>query len=121
MESLFSLIIATALLLGSPGPATLALAATGATFGIKTGSRFLAGILIGLCIVILGAGLGLSALFTAFPSVRLSMQVIGGLYILYIAYKIATAPLLNAHEARQSNAPTLLDGFILNLLNLRAC
>lgn len=120
MESLFSLIIATALLLGSPGPATLALAATGATFGIKTGSRFLAGILIGLCIVILGAGLGLSALFTAFPSVRLSMQVIGGLYILYIAYKIATAPLLNAHEARQNNAPTLLDGFILNLLNPKA-
>lgn len=41
LESIVSLIAATGLLLGSPGPAPLALAATGATFGIRRGAPFL--------------------------------------------------------------------------------
>ncbi len=41
VESIVALITASALLLGSPGPAPLALAATGATYGIKGGIPFL--------------------------------------------------------------------------------
>lgn len=55
LESIVSLIAATGLLLGSPGPAPLALAATGATFGIRRGAPFLAGILLGLSVAIIGA------------------------------------------------------------------
>lgn len=62
LESIVSLIAATGLLLGSPGPAPLALAATGATFGIRRGAPFLAGILLGLSVAIIGASIGLAAL-----------------------------------------------------------
>jgi len=44
-ESVLALIIATSVLLGSPGPAPLALAATSATFGIKNSLPFYFGIL----------------------------------------------------------------------------
>lgn len=120
MEALLSLIIATSLLLGSPGPATLSLAATGAAFGIKGGIKFLTGILCGLIFVIPGSGLGLAVLFASFPDIKISVQVLGGLYIVYVAYKIATAPLLTSNHPTASNSPTLLDGFILNLLNPKA-
>jgi threonine/homoserine/homoserine lactone efflux protein len=118
LESFISLIAATALLLGSPGPAPLALAATGATYGIRQGTPFLLGILCGLSFAIIGATAGLSALFTAFPNVRITCQLIGAAYIIYIAFKIAFAPVV-ANNSAQS-APKFKDGLILNLLNPKA-
>lgn len=84
LESLISLVVATALLLGSPGPAPLALAATGATYGVKKGAPFLVGILSGLAVAIVGATVGIAALFNAFPSVKVTVQVMGALYIIYV-------------------------------------
>ena len=118
IETLLSLITATALLLGSPGPAPLALAAIGATYGVRKGLSFLIGILAGLACAIVGAVVGLSTLFAAFPTVKLACQLIGGAYIVYIAFKIARAPIVE-NTAPQS-PPTFYDGFILNLLNPKA-
>ena len=118
LDSFIVLITATALLLGSPGPAPLALAATGATFGVKKGIPFLTGILFGLSVAIIGATAGLAALFTQFPNFRLVCQLIGGAYISYVAYKIASAPIVTSQRAQA--APSFKDGFILNLLNPKA-
>ena len=119
LEAVLSLLLATTLLLGSPGPAPLALAATGATFGIKNGMPFLIGILLGLCVVIIGTAAGMAALLATMPATRTGVQLLGALYILYVAYKIATAPILNAQDT-DITAPSALDGFMLNLLNPKA-
>ena len=119
-ESLISLAIATLLFLGSPGPAPLALAATGAAFGIKRGLAFLFGILAGLAFVILATSLGLAALLQNLPELRLFLQLLGGLYIIYLAFKIAGGPLISPLENpdnAQSKPPNFIDGLILNLLN----
>lgn len=118
LEPFIVLITATALLLGSPGPAPLALAATGATFGVRKGMPFLAGILLGLSFAIIGAIAGLAALFSQFPNFRFICQLAGGAYILYIAYKIASAQPIAAQGSQI--APSFRDGFILNLLNPKA-
>lgn len=120
LESIVTLVSATALLLGSPGPAPLALAATGASHGVKRGFPFLAGILVGLSVAIIGAISGLSALFSAWPELRFSVQVAGALYILFVAYKIASSPVLSADRSGGAAAPAFLDGFVLNLLNPKA-
>ena len=117
-EPVISLIVATGLLLGSPGPAPLALAATGATYGIRKGIPFLIGILFGLSFAIVGASVGLAALFSAFPNLQIVCQLIGAAYIVYIAYKIATAPTISNDISHC--APQFKDGFILNLLNPKA-
>ena len=117
-EPFVSLIIATALLLGSPGPAPLALAATGAAYGVKKGVPFLYGILFGLSIAIVGATVGLATLFSSFPNLRFICQIIGAMYIAYIAFKIATAPIVS--RSTSVTAPSFKDGFILNLLNPKA-
>jgi threonine/homoserine/homoserine lactone efflux protein len=120
IDAVFSLIIATALLFGSPGPATLGLAATGATVGFKKGLGFLAGVLLGLLVATIGAAVGIVSLFSAFPNIALSLQIIGSIYILYIAYKIASAPVLKSENLNAIKAPNFSDGFILNLLNPKA-
>ena len=119
-EAIITLITASTLLLGSPGPATLGLAAVGAVFGVKQGLRFLAGILTGLGAAIFGASLGLAALFAAFPGARITVQIIGGLYICYIAYKVATAPHAVDSATVSQSRPGFADGFFVNLLNPKA-
>lgn len=119
IEALIALASATALLLGSPGPAPLALAGTSATFGIRRGLPFLAGIVAGLGIAIVGATVGLAALFAAYPGARFTVQLLGAAYIGYVAFKIATAPTVAAGSAAGA-APRFVDGFILNLLNPKA-
>lgn len=119
-DAFSTLLITTALLLGSPGPATLALAAVGGSAGFRRGIPFLSGILCGLAVAIAGAGLGLVSLFTLFPATKLVMQLAGGTYILYIAWKIASAPLNSNENDARGSLPKFRDGFILNLLNPKA-
>lgn len=119
-EYITSLIVATILLLGSPGPAPLALAGVGATYGVKRGVPFLLGILFGLIIVIFGAAVGLAAVFSTFPGLKLLVQILGAIYIVYVAQKIARAPILKAEGQSLGSIPKFTDGFILNLLNPKA-
>jgi threonine/homoserine/homoserine lactone efflux protein len=118
LDAVLALIWATALLLGSPGPAPIALAATGATYGTRQGLPFLFGILAGLSFAIVGASAGLATLFTAFPDIKVACQFIGAGYIFYIAIKIAKAP--TALATANVDAPRFRDGFVLNLLNPKA-
>jgi len=120
IEAYLTLISTTALLLGSPGPAPLALAASSATFGIKRAIPFLLGILAGLSVAIITATTGLAVLFDTYPEIRFAVQLVGGLYIIYIAYKIATASVSPEAGVASESTPTFLDGFILNLFNPKA-
>lgn len=120
LDALVSLVVVSVLLLGSPGPAPLALAATGAGFGFRRGVPFLLGILSGLAVAIALGAVGVTAIFEASPSSRLAMQVLGGLYICYLAYKIATGPIGLSEHSAGTHAPRFHDGFILNVLNPKA-
>lgn len=118
LEQTIMLITATALLLGSPGPAPLALAATSATFGVRNSIPFLLGILSGLIVVIIAASTGFAVILSAVPQLKFVLQVMGAIYIGYVAWKIATAPIKTAKA--DLKCPSLVDGFMLNLLNPKA-
>ncbi len=120
IDALVSLIIASFLLLGSPGPTPLALAAVGAAFGFRDGTPFLFGILVGLAAVVSLGAAGMSAFFEAFPNSRFFVQLCGGLYICYIAFKVAIAPVSAGEQALAGAAPSFKDGVIFNLLNPKA-
>lgn len=70
LEAVSSLVVATALLLGSPGPAPLTLAVTGAEFRLRGGAPFLIGILSGLAVAIILGSAAVVALFNALPASR---------------------------------------------------
>ena len=120
IDTLGSLVITSALLLATPGPAPLALAATGAVFGVRRGVPFLLGILCGLLSVIVLSGTGVAVVLATMPSSRLALQLIGAAYILYVAYRIASAPIVRHQSASSGNAPSFLNGFVFNLLNVKA-
>ncbi|TQF67940.1 LysE family translocator [Pseudoalteromonas luteoviolacea] len=117
-EALLSLALTTFLLLGSPGPAPLALAAVGASIGVRAGMSFLIGILSGLLVAIIASATGLGALLLSFPQLTKILQLGALAYLFYVAYKIAS----NNSGLAELNNQTLgfKDGFILNLLNPKA-
>ncbi|KID56114.1 lysine transporter LysE [Pseudoalteromonas luteoviolacea] len=118
LEAIISLAFTTFLLLGSPGPAPLALAAVGASSGVREGVPFLLGILSGLLVAIVASATGLGALLLSFPQLTHVLQVAALLYLLYVAYKIATNK--SALSSTGDKSVGFMDGFILNLFNPKA-
>ncbi len=75
----------------TPGPNNILLAASGVNFGVRASYPQMAGIFVGVVGVTLATGLGLGAVFSEYPVVRDVMRVLGFVYILYFAWRIAFA------------------------------
>ncbi len=119
MDAYTGFILAALALTGSPGPNTLSLAAVGAAFGRKRGLKYMTGLSFGVVLVILITGTGISGLVLAIPGAAPVIAAIAGLYFLYLAYRIATAPpVVSAPDT--ANDPKWYDGVILSLLNPKA-
>ncbi len=75
----------------TPGPNNLMLMSSGANFGLKMTVPHLMGVVVGFAIMIELVGLGVMQLFNAFPVTYDILKVLSIIYLLYLAYKIATA------------------------------
>jgi len=119
MVSHILILLMTALpLMGSPGPATLSLAAVGAAFGACNGLRYLAGIIMGTACVLLLAASGITGAFFAIPAARIVVFALGAAYVVYLAYRIATAPPVSINNADEK--PSMAGGFLLAIANPKA-
>lgn len=119
MEALGSFILAALVLIGSPGPNTLSLAAVGAAFGRFRGLRYMAGLNLGMAVVILIVGSGVSSLLLAVPGTEPIVTVLAGIYFIYLAYRIATAPPLKS-AVEPGSEPKWFEGAFLSLVNPKA-
>lgn len=81
----------------TPGPNNAMLMASGANFGFARTLPHLAGVAIGFAVLLLAVGLGLGGLFTAFPALHTVLKVVGAAYLLWLAWKIATAKGVGGH------------------------
>lgn len=118
MDSLIALLIAALALMGSPGPATLSSAAAGAAYRVRA-VPYVAGVSSGTITVILLVAAGVTGLVTSVPGAAPVITVLAGAYILYLAWKIATAPPAGALDS-QSHAPPFLGGYALAVANPKA-
>jgi threonine/homoserine/homoserine lactone efflux protein len=116
MDALPGFLVAAVALAGSPGPATLSLTATGAAFGARRGTAYLAGIVIGMVAVMAVVASGLVGLVLAVPGAMPVVTALAAAYFVYLAWRIATAPALG-DGAGQHRAPTFAAGLLLSLVN----
>ncbi|HEY9217956.1 MAG TPA: LysE family translocator [Phenylobacterium sp.] len=85
----------------TPGPNNAMLLASGANFGLRRTLPHMAGVSAGFFVVIVAAGLLLGGLFAAVPQLHGVLKVVGGAYLLYLAWKIATSkPAAGEAQAR---------------------
>jgi threonine/homoserine/homoserine lactone efflux protein len=116
MDGLPGFLLASIALAGSPGPATLSLAAAGAAFGARRVAGYFIGIVVGMVAVMAITASGLVGLLLAVPGATPVVTVAAALYFVWLAWRIATAPPLT-QEAGQRRPPSLAGGFALSLIN----
>ncbi|MFQ5967976.1 MAG: LysE family translocator [Acidimicrobiia bacterium] len=73
----------------TPGPNNVMLWASGVQFGLRPTLPHVFGTSIGIGTMAVAVAAGLGVLITTFPQLELTLRVIGSLYLLYLAYKIA--------------------------------
>ncbi|USZ51509.1 LysE family translocator [Halomonas sp. DN3] len=76
----------------TPGPNNVMLTASGANYGFLRTLPHLFGILGGCFVLFASIALGLGVVFERYPVVQSGLKLVGSLYLLYLAWKIATAP-----------------------------
>lgn len=75
----------------TPGPNNMMLFASGVNFGFRRTIPHMFGIGVGFFSLLIGVGLGLGALLHSVPVLYTALKFAGGLYLLYIAWKIGTS------------------------------
>lgn len=75
----------------TPGPNNLMLMASGANFGFRRTVPHMLGVGIGFTVMILGVGAGLVQIFDAYPVSYTVLKTASVAYLLWLAWKIATA------------------------------
>lgn len=100
LDALYPLALFTLITSVTPGPNNLMLMASGANFGIMRTLPHMLGITFGFMAMLLLVGLGLIRVFDAFPVIYTVLKVLSVLYLVFLAYKIATAaPVERSAEA----------------------
>lgn len=103
----------------TPGPNNTLILASGINYGVKRSLPHLLGIATGFPLMVVAVGLGLGGLFQQFPILQIILKIAGTLYLLYLAYKVATAPTKNI---KISNAKpiTFLQALLFQWVNPKA-
>jgi threonine/homoserine/homoserine lactone efflux protein len=112
------LLVTAVAIMGSPGPATLSLVASGSAFGVRRSLRYFTGVVAGTAAVLVAVACGITAALLAVPALGAVLLGISAAYILWLAYHIAVAPPLAAQG--EATAPSLAGGAFLGVANPKA-
>lgn len=105
----------------TPGPNNTLLTTAGANFGFLRSVPLMAGIMLGMQLMLLLVAFGVGGLILLYPALHLFLKIVGSLYLLWLAWKIATAAYekLELGDAPPRPMP-LWQGGMLQLVNPKA-
>lgn len=118
-HAVLALLLAALVVMGSPGPSTISATAMGAAYGIRRSWPYVLGLIAGTTVVLLAVAAGVVAVIVAVPQLARALNVAAALYILYLAWKIATAPPIAAQTSKVAT-PAFTGGFLLAVANPKA-
>lgn len=116
--SLFTFLFIAAV---TPGPNNMLLTSSAANYGFRRTIGLLLGIMLGMQSILYLSAFGVAALLLLYPSIHVVLKTAGSLYLLWLAWKTATAnyaPLKTNSEAVKN--VTWYQGGLLQFLNPKA-
>lgn len=117
MDALFVFIAASLLLALTPGPDNLFVLAQSALYGKKAGLIITLGLCTGLIFHTTLVALGVAVIFQASWALN-ALTVFGATYMLYLAFKMLTAPALSSSQPLNLSTSDLYKrGIIMNSTN----
>ena len=103
----------------TPGPNNITVMASGANFGIRKSIPVFLGICIGFAVMLLLVGIGFGQVFEKISVLHLLVKFLGTLYLLYLAFLIATADEISTSNT-QVKPLTFINGALFQWLNGKA-
>lgn len=103
----------------TPGPNNTFILASGVNYGVKRSLPHLLGIAVGFPLMVIAIGFGVGGLFQQFPMLQTTLKIFGTLYLLYLAYRVATAPTKDI-EITKAQPFTFLQALLFQWVNPKA-
>ena len=119
-EYLISLFVLALSMSWTPGPNNALLANSGAKFGYMRTVPHVLGVLIGFSVMMFLIAVGLGQVFKAVPILREGLRFLGAAILLWLAWKIGSAPLPNGDKAAAGNPWTFPKAFVFQWVNPKA-
>lgn len=104
----------------TPGPNNFMLLASGVNFGFRRTIPHMLGIGAGFLVLLLAIGLGLGAVLAAFPALHIGLKIAGGVYLLYLAWRIAMSRSLGGGKGEEQRPMTFLEAAAFQWVNPKA-
>jgi threonine/homoserine/homoserine lactone efflux protein len=101
----------------TPGPNNILVASSGVNFGFRATVPHILGVTIGYPLMLLLVGVGLARIFTQVPSVHTVLKYLCIAYLLYLAWRIASAPVLDTEMRRSAKPLTFLQAAAFQWVN----
>ncbi len=105
----------------TPGPNNMMLMASGANYGLRRTVPHMLGVAIGFAVMIALVGVGLVGLFEAWPPAFTVLKVVSAVYLVWLAWKIATSPAPSTADANSNGKPmTFVQAALFQWVNPKA-
>ena len=102
----------------TPGPANMAMMATGARFGFRAALPFVAGVILGKQLIIWPIGYGIMEIASQVPFLFEILKFLSALYIIWLAWRVANMRLSSGEPS--VDAPGFWSGLLVHPLNPKA-
>ncbi|WP_446090984.1 LysE family translocator [Acinetobacter sp. 1124_18A] len=103
----------------TPGPNNILVMLSGARFGILRTFPLVLGIAFGIGIQLVAIGIGMKQIFHVYPQFQFILSLISFIYIIWLAWKIASSGPLNI-ELEQKPSMGFVQGAIFQWINPKA-
>jgi threonine/homoserine/homoserine lactone efflux protein len=114
-----ALLVLTSVASFTPGPNNTLSTALGANLGLKRSLRFVLAVPVGWGLLFSVCAGGIGAVVVALPSLRFSIKLIGVLYLLWLALKLARSGTMAQADTAQLRV-TFWQGVVLQFVNIKA-
>ncbi|WP_127957256.1 LysE family translocator [Serratia microhaemolytica] len=105
----------------TPGPNNMLLTTSAAHFGFIRSGWLMIGIMLGMQSILLLVALGIGGLLLLYPMLHLFLKIAGSLYLLWLAWKVATASYQTLQAGNTPRQPMrCYQGWLLQFLNPKA-
>jgi threonine/homoserine/homoserine lactone efflux protein len=104
----------------TPGPNNILLTASGVNFGFVRTIPHLLGVDIGFVVLLATFAAGLGLVFAAVPALQYALKAIGALYMLWLAWKVASARPIQDGDEAPGRPMTFLEAAAFQWINPKA-
>jgi threonine/homoserine/homoserine lactone efflux protein len=120
IEMFTALVAFAAAMAFTPGPNNIMVTASGVNFGFRRTVPHILGITFGFFVLVAVCAAGLGAVFAAYPPLQIALKLFGAVYLLWLAWKIATAAPVSGEQKEVATPISFWQAALFQWVNPKA-